>query len=211
MSPTRKSLLAGAALAALVLSAGQAGAHDGHHHGPSPSVAEAAGLDAPLFENLGSHSYAVSTAVPLAQAYFDQGLRWAWGFNHVEAVRAFRAAQGADPSCAMCFWGEAWALGPNINMPMVGEAVAPALSALGRAKALAAGATPRERALIQALSARYSADPGAERAGLDRAYAAEMAPAGDAPRATLEGQAAARDVLPPPRTSFGPLLERICA
>jgi hypothetical protein len=68
-------------------------------------------------------------------------------------------AQKLDPNCAMCFWGEALVLGPNINLPMQEDAVAPAYSAAQKAKALAANASPRERALIGALAARYGNDP----------------------------------------------------
>ena len=84
-------------------------------------------------------------------------------------------AQKLDPDCAMCFWGEALVLGPNINLPMQEDAVAPAYAAAQKAKALAAKASPREQALIGALAARYGSDPKAARAPLDAAYAAEMA------------------------------------
>ena len=86
------------------------------------------GAEAPLIPGLGSHSYRITTSSKLAQRYFDQGLRLAWGFNHAEAQRAFRKAQQLDPQCAMCFWGEAYALGPNINVPMDEKAVAPLLT-----------------------------------------------------------------------------------
>src|SRR5690349_20804183 len=106
-----------------------------------------------------------------AQRFFDQGLRLAYGFNHAEARRAFRQAQRLDATCAMCFWGESWVLGPNINVPMDTAANAPALAALARANALAGVASPKEQALIAALGKRYSADPSAERAELDKAWA----------------------------------------
>src|SRR5215467_6894370 len=75
----------------------------------------------------------------------------------------------------MCFWGEALVLGPNINLPMVEEAVAPAFAAMQKARTLAANASPREQALITALSTRYVEDPKADRTQLDTAYAAAMA------------------------------------
>lgn len=127
-----------------------------------------------LYGNLGRLHFAVTTNVPRAQQFFDQGLKLAFGFNHAEAIRAFREAQKLDPSCAMCFWGEALALGPNINVPMMPEAVAPAVAALAKAQALAATSSARERALIDALAKRYSDDPKADRAALDRAYAEAM-------------------------------------
>src|SRR5262249_42337667 len=76
-----------------------------------------------------------------------------------------------DPDCAMCFWGEALVLGPNINLPMPEEAVAPAFAAMQKARTLAAKASPREQALITALSARDVEDPKGDRAQLDAAYA----------------------------------------
>lgn len=125
----------------------------------------------PLRKDLGSLSYPISTKNTEAQAYFDQGLRLAANFNHAEAVRAFRKAQRLDPNCALCFLGEALVLGPNINVPMAPEANAPALAALRKAQALAAGASEKEKDLISAVAARYSDDPNAERPKLDVAFA----------------------------------------
>jgi tetratricopeptide (TPR) repeat protein len=129
---------------------------------------------APRFDNLGTLTYPVTTKSAAAQSYFDQGLRLSYAFNHPEARRAFQEAQQIDPACAMCFWGEALVLGPNINAPMEPSANEPALAAIARAKALAGNATQKERDLIEALSARYSSAPGAERAALDRSYADAM-------------------------------------
>jgi tetratricopeptide (TPR) repeat protein len=128
-----------------------------------------------LYENLGTLTFKAGTRNAKAQAWFDQGLRLAFGFNHAEAQRAFREAQKLDPSCALCFWGEALVLGPNINVPMMPEAIPPALAALGKAVDLARRAPPRDRALIAALAQRYSSDPKAARADLDAAYAKAMA------------------------------------
>src|SRR6266699_1970597 len=139
---------------------------------PAPAFADS---DPPLWDGLGSLTYKITTSNPQAQAYFDQGLRLAYAFNHGEAQRAFRKAQKLDPACAMCFWGEALVLGPNINLPMQEDAVAPAYAAAQKAKALAGKASPREQALIGALAARYGSDPKAARAPFDAAYAAEMA------------------------------------
>ena len=77
----------------------------------------------------------------------------------------------------MCFWGEALVLGPNINLPMQEDAVAPAFAAAQKAKTLVGKASPREQALIGAIAVRYGSDPKAARAPLDAAYAAEMAKA----------------------------------
>ena len=108
--------------------------------------------DVPLWNDLGTLTYPISTKSAEAQGYFDQGLRLAANFNHAEARRAFRKAQRLDPNCAMCFLGEALILGPNINVPMDPEANAPALEALRKAQALAAGATEKERGLIEAVA-----------------------------------------------------------
>ena len=133
----------------------------------------------PLWDGLGTLTYKITTDDPQAQAYFDQGLRLTYGFNHDEARRAFREAQHRDPDCAMCYWGEALVLGPNINMPMQDEAVARAFAAAQKAQALASSGAKRavtahERALITALAVRYAPDPKADRSVLDAAYAAAM-------------------------------------
>jgi tetratricopeptide (TPR) repeat protein len=136
-------------------------------HAPAPS-------HTPLYAEMGTLTYPVSTAHPKAQRYFDQGLKLAYAFNHAEAARAFRAAQQLDPGCAMCYWGEALVLGPNINAPMQPEDNGHALSAIRQAQANAHRASPKESALIDALSARYSDAPDAQRAALDAAYAEKM-------------------------------------
>ncbi len=128
----------------------------------------------PLYDRLGKVDFRISTANALAQRYFNQGLGFAYGFNHAAAVASFRAAQQLDPSCAMCFWGEALAHGPNINAPLTPNANVAALAALARAQQLAAAATPPERALILALAKRYSDRPDANRAALDGTYADAM-------------------------------------
>lgn len=131
----------------------------------------------PLYKDLGSLHVPVTTSNPRAQAFFNQGIRLAFAFNHAEAARAFRAAQQLDPKCAMCHWGEALVLGPNINAPMFPEAAAPAAAAASRALALAPSATPYEQALIRAVARRYTDTPPADRAPLDLAYANAMADA----------------------------------
>src|SRR3954452_24954598 len=145
--------------------------HHGLHAAPAAGPTAYDEAVPPLFDNLGRHTWPITTRTPQVQAFFDQGLRLAYGFNHAEARRAFRQAQRLDPSCAMCFWGEAYVLGPNINVPMETSANAPALAALERAQALAAHASSKEQALIAALAKRYSTDPQADRAALDKAWA----------------------------------------
>jgi tetratricopeptide (TPR) repeat protein len=128
----------------------------------------------PLYTDLGGHHYAITTAEPAAQQYFDQGLRLAYAFNHAEAIRAFDEAARLDPTCAMCAWGAAYAFGPNINAPMDSAAGVAAHAAAARAQERAAAADERERALIEALALRYAEPPPAARAGLDSAYARAM-------------------------------------
>jgi Flp pilus assembly protein TadD len=144
--------------------------------GPMPSVyaGEADKPGAPVFAGLGVHKHPISTHVARAQMFFDQGVNLLFGFNHAEAIRSFREAARLDPNCAMCWWGMAFALGPNINLPMPDDAVAPAWAALQRARALEGHASPEERAWIEALATRYSADPKADRHALDEAFAAAM-------------------------------------
>ncbi|MBI3451225.1 MAG: hypothetical protein HY049_20210 [Acidobacteria bacterium] len=128
----------------------------------------------PLFDNLGTWHHAVTTKAPLAQKYFDQGLRLMYGFNHDEARRAFDEAARLDPDCAMAFWGSALTLGPNYNMAMDAESVKSAYASMRKAVDLAPKATPAERAYIGALSKRYADDPNADRKALDAAYADAM-------------------------------------
>ena len=98
---------------------------------PAPAFTD---TEPPLWSDIGSTNWKITTANERAQAYFDQGLRLSYAFNHDEARRAFRMAQKLDPDCAMCFWGEAMVLGPNINLPMPEDAVAPAYAAAQQAK-----------------------------------------------------------------------------
>jgi tetratricopeptide (TPR) repeat protein len=128
----------------------------------------------PLLEGLGDHHYEIITSAPLAQQYFDQGLRLYYAFNHGEAVRSFREAQRLDPSCAMCYWGEALAYGPNINLAMDRPSALAAYAAVGKAVGALSQASAREAALIDALARRYAANPPADRLHLDEAYAAAM-------------------------------------
>jgi tetratricopeptide (TPR) repeat protein len=134
----------------------------------------AAGAAPPIYDNLGTHHHAV-TASPDAQRYFDQGLRLTYAFNHEEAINSFRAGAERDPGCAMCWWGVALALGPNINLPMDTSAIAPARDAVKRAEAAAAKASPAERDYIAAVAARYADANPERRAALDSAYARAMA------------------------------------
>lgn len=129
---------------------------------------------APKLSGLGDLHFEVTTSSPEAQAFFDQGLRLCYGFNHSEAIRAFQEASRLDPGFAMAYWGEAFALGPNINDPMPRERELQAVAAIDKAKANAAHVTPKERDFIDALATRYTADDNADRAAFDQAYADAM-------------------------------------
>lgn len=119
-------------------------------------------------------SYKITTASEKAQSLFDAGVAHMWNFNHGEAINAFKAAQNEDPNCAMCFWAEAFAHGPNINLAMAEEAVAPAYAATQKALALKGNAGEKEKALIDAITTRYAAKPVKDRAPLDAAFADAM-------------------------------------
>ncbi|NNM34208.1 MAG: tetratricopeptide repeat protein, partial [Gemmatimonadetes bacterium] len=142
--------------------------------GPDGEVGGEVADTVPLYANLGDHALDISTDQPEAQAYFNQGLRLQYAFNHAEAVRSYEAALAADPTCAMCWWGIALALGPNVNAAMEVEPGARAFAAAGRARERLEGTTPLERGLIEALSQRYGRDPESDRTALDSAYALAM-------------------------------------
>jgi len=111
---------------------------------------------AQLFDNLGTYSRKISTNSADAQAYFNQGLRLIYAFNHDEAARAFAKSVQFDPACAMCYWGAGEALGPNYNMPAMPDRWKVLWEALQAAQKNAPNATPVEQALIGALAKRYA-------------------------------------------------------
>jgi tetratricopeptide (TPR) repeat protein len=147
----------------ILLIPGAALAQHQHHTAESAKPAS-------LIPGLGEVNHPVTTSNAEAQRFFDQGLALAYGFNHEEAVRAFKRAADLDPNLAMAHWGVALALGPNINMPMSPENHKLAYEAVQKAMALASKATERERAYIEALSKRYSNAPNADVMKLSVAY-----------------------------------------
>ena len=136
--------------------------------------------NAPLLKGLGNHSFKISSDTEGVQDYFDQGLIMAYAFNHAESVRSFKAAQRLDPNCAICFWGEALARGPNINVTSDGKAVMSpenrieALKAFKIAESLKDSASLKERDFIEALKTRYNGNPETSRIDLDLNYAKSM-------------------------------------
>jgi tetratricopeptide (TPR) repeat protein len=146
----------------------------GHLAGADAPAPAAEVKGPPLIEGLGKHHHAITTSSEQAQRYFDQGLVLVFGFNHAEAIRAFEEAARLDPKCAMCFWGVALALGPNMNLPMSPDDEPRAHGAAQIARRLAADASEPERAYIEALVTRYAAGATADRKPRDVAYAAAM-------------------------------------
>ena len=109
---------------------------------------------APQLSGFGALDIAVTTSQPAARRRFNDAVLQAYAFNEVEAVRMFKAALALDPACAMCAWGVAWQLGPNINAPDRGD-LREALRYLDHALRHLDKATARERALIDAMALRY--------------------------------------------------------
>ncbi|MCG3125437.1 MAG: hypothetical protein CHACPFDD_00257 [Phycisphaerae bacterium] len=131
--------------------------------------------ESPLFEGMGRHHRAIKTSSALAHRYFNQGLTWAYAFNHDEAIRSFRDVLRQDPDCAMAYWGIALCNGPHINNPVVPPARSKeAWEALQQALARKDSVGAVDQALIMALSHRYAAQPPEDRRALDEAYAAAM-------------------------------------
>lgn len=175
---------AAALLGALSVGAAPAAAQHEHHAlAPAPAGTATAGRGAgqpdtmPLYRAaLGPFTRRTPAVQPVVQAYVDQGFQLMYAFAPREAARSFREAARRDSACAMCAWGEAWALGPYLNEAMDSADAPRAHAAARRARTLAARqATPAERALVAAMAQRYAPVHGrAERRRLDSAYANAM-------------------------------------
>src|SRR5205085_5809193 len=167
--PRLAPLLAAAALLA-------APVHSRAAETPAHGATTATGA-VPLMTDRGSYHMTITTAVPAAQQYFDQGMRLMFGFNLEEAERSFEQAEKLDPTCAMCAWGTAFSLGPHYNLPAMPDRTVKANAAAQRALRLATKAMPIELALIEAMTKRY-ADPAPtkpeDQAKLDGGYADAM-------------------------------------
>src|SRR5579885_3117320 len=158
-----KNMIATIALTAIV--AGQMQMDHGSMQNPTPA----------LRTGLGNVHHKVNTKNQLAQKFFDQGLALTYGFNHHAAIESFVQAAKLDPNLAMAHWGEAYAMGMNINMPIDPPTNKAAYAEAEKAVALEANATPEEKALIDALGQRYSNDDNPDFDKLNRAYSAAMA------------------------------------
>jgi tetratricopeptide (TPR) repeat protein len=122
-----------------------------------------------LMSGYGHWHHPVSTKNAQAQAFFDQGLRLIYAFNHDEAARSFQRAADLDPQLAMAYWGIAEAVGPNYNDPASEGRFAQAHEAIAKALALSADASESDKAYIIALARRFPADPKSDlRAALEQ-------------------------------------------
>ena len=125
---------------------------------------------ATLVSGLGDLHHPVTTKNAQAQAFFDQGLRYIYAFNHDEAARSFRRAGELDPTLAMAWWGVAEAVGPNYNDPASDDRFKEAHEAIQKAGDLSANSSPSEKAYIQAMAVRFPADDPAQRRKNAEAY-----------------------------------------
>jgi hypothetical protein len=129
--------------------------------------------DIPPLPGAGKYQWKISTANDSAQFYFNQGINAYYGFHIIEAMASFAKASRFDPECAMLYWAQALAYGPNIND--FGYIASPAaLDALEKANAFSGKASGFEKALIAAISVRYVADSAdATRKNLNESYTAK--------------------------------------
>jgi hypothetical protein len=103
----RKWLAAGAAFIAAPLNA-QGMGHMSHVDTAAPKTPM-------ILEGYGNGGFAITTSVPRAQAFFNNGMQLDAAFAHTAARQAMEEAVRLDPQCAMCKWGLAWVSGPTIN------------------------------------------------------------------------------------------------
>ena len=130
-----------------------------------------------LHDDLGSYTWPIDAGDSTVQAYYNQGMRLTWAFNHPDAILSFEEALRRDSSCVMCAWGIAFALGPNLNAPMDSAVETRAVEAISHAASVIDASTPPvERMLVEALAQRYGTPAGADRATRDSAWARALDP-----------------------------------
>ncbi len=134
----------------------------------------ASGTPAPLFEGMDILHYPITTNNPDAQKFFNQGLLFSYGFNHAEAARSFYQAARIDSTCAMCYWGYAFVLGPNYNGGMEPDHYQRAYDAIQKAIKHSGSCTPKEQELIKAMASRYTKEAPDDRKSLDSAFMEAM-------------------------------------
>jgi tetratricopeptide (TPR) repeat protein len=177
--PGRTGTAGGAALIASLLiplpGSAQTPARVHQHYAKTDEAAtpSSSGVLAPRLQNLGSHTFKVTTSSDRAQLFVNQGVNLGYAFNHAEAARAFAEAARLDPDCAMAYWGHALVLGPNINAAMDAADEPKAYELAQKAVALKSKVTAREQAYIDALAKRYTGKPE-DRAAADRAFSDAM-------------------------------------
>ena len=147
------------------------------HPGALVNASDDPSARAILVPGSGTYSRTISTDNAQAQAFFDQGLRLAWGFYFPESIASYQEASRLDPTHPMPYWGMAHAMGPNPNsryarMPddPKGEglkAIKNAMDRIDRASAL-------EAKLIRALFVLYDKEAIADPDARDQAYLAAM-------------------------------------
>jgi len=162
-----------AATASLGLAQTQAPSHQHYKEDEKANIPAPTGQLAPRLQNLGPHTFPVTTLSRDAQLFMNQGLNLAYGFNHAESGRSFREAARLDPDLAMAYWGQALVLGPNINAEMDPANEPVAYELVQKALSLKSKASPREQAYIDALAKRYTGKPE-DRAEADKAFAGAM-------------------------------------
>ena len=162
-----------AVTASLGLAQTQTPSHQHYKEDEKANLPSPTGQLAPRLQNLGPHTFSVTTLSRDAQLFMNQGLNLAYGFNHAESGRSFREAARLDPDLAMAYWGQALVLGPNINAVMDAANEAPAYELVQKAVSLKSKASVREQAYIDALAKRYTGK-AEDRAAADKAYADAM-------------------------------------
>jgi tetratricopeptide (TPR) repeat protein len=123
---------------------------------------------------VGRQHHPIQTKSAEAQAFFDQGITLLYGFNHEEAVRAFRRAGELDPAAPMPLWGMALGAGPNYNLDVDAEREKMAFETVQKAQKLAEQASQVEKDYVVALAVRYSGEAHPDYKKLSRDYAAAM-------------------------------------
>jgi hypothetical protein len=124
-----------------------------------------------MLAGFGTGGFPIRTTDPSAQRWFDYGMKLAHAFNHQPAIEAFAEASRRDPNCAMCAWGQAWAMGPTINFDIEDAEKKTAAELAAKAAILAEGGPEKERLLTAALKTRY--DPALGK-GAYKAFAEAM-------------------------------------
>ncbi len=132
---------------------------------------------AKLIPGSGSYTREISTENARAQEFFDQGLRFAWGFYFPESIASYQEASRLDPSHPMPYWGLAHAMGPNPNSRyarMPDDPKGEGLKAINKALSKIDKATPLEKQIIEAMYIFYDKDSISDPDERDRAYLKRM-------------------------------------